>query len=295
MITMLLVSSEQALLYIPLCIGGYIVYTLMKITDLSIESSFTCGAIGGYYALKATQMCAPLQIPGILCSAAFSGIIVGLTTYNLVRFLPINHLLASIITIGLFKGIQLMILRTTNVSLASLPNPLTYLPSFFNNAEYYSLAIITLSIVCVATILFKTEMGTCFIIMGKNRSFFKHFHIKEKHIMLHGMIISHALAGISGYLCAQSHNFVDVTMGYGLPLFIITTLILGKTIASFFTITIPSITIVCCGVFSYFMIQQGLLAIGFDAHFFTSMQACVVLFILFCNNQLTRHSPLFTL
>jgi putative ABC transport system permease protein len=106
----------------------------------------------------------------------------------------------------------------------------------------------------------------------------RHHGVSIPYVFIVGVVLSNALAGLSGYLFAQSNGFADITMGFGKALLCITALILGKVIVRSLkpiTITMPLI-----GCLAYFVLQQLLLKIGFNLKYFTTVQALVTLCIL---------------
>jgi putative ABC transport system permease protein len=90
--------------------------------------------------------------------------------------------------------------------------------------------------------------------------------------------MSNALAGVSGFLVAQSNSFVDMGMGAGLPLVCLTALILGRSLIRSRTVisSVPPL----CGLVLYFVLQQALLTAGFDLRYFMAVQAIVVIVVL---------------
>ncbi len=97
-------------------------------------------------------------------------------------------------------------------------------------------------------------------------------------VFISGVMLSNSLAGLSGYMFAQSNNFVEINMGAGKALLCITALILGKVI--FRTKKAFSVFVPIVGTFAYFLLQQLLLKIGFNLKYFTAFQAVIVLIIL---------------
>ncbi len=273
-----LISSEQALVYLPLIVGAYISTSLMKVPDLSLESSFTFGAITGYCALLLFQG-APQAVTllAVLVAALVGGMCVGIVASNLTERFGFPHLLSSIVTIGLFHGINQLVLGTSNASLYKLGNPFKIVLSTFELPEYGVFFIVSFVVMASLFFLLKTQLGYAFAIYGRNKNFFVYHRSDRGFIFITGLMISNGLAGISGYLCAQSAGFVDTTMGLGIPLLAITALILGKTIIRKKEMN-PLIPLVGAGI--YFFVQQLLLKIGFNLKFFTAVQAGIVLLIL---------------
>jgi ABC-type uncharacterized transport system permease subunit len=93
-----------------------------------------------------------------------------------------------------------------------------------------------------------------------------------------GTVIANACAGLSGYLHAQTTGFVDITMALNKSLLCLTALIFGKVVVR--SAAISHLGYPIMGGIVYFIVQYGLLFIGFDSRLFTLMQAltmCIVL------------------
>ncbi len=140
------------------------------------------------------------------------------------------------------------------------------------------LGIISVIIVLICFLLFKTQLGISFAVYGNNPSFFHHYGISTAYIIGAGLVVSNMLAGLSGYLVAQTSSFVDINAGNGIVLFCLTALILSKTILS--SKKIVTILIPIVGLVIYCLIQQLLLKIGFNLKYFTMIQSIIVLLLL---------------
>ncbi|HEV8052311.1 MAG TPA: hypothetical protein VGP47_07445 [Parachlamydiaceae bacterium] len=272
-----LIILEQTLLHVPLLCGAYISLSLMKVPDLSIESAYVCGAL-----LSAKVLPLVGALPGmmglviVLGASLFGGALVGLTSSFITQFGRLPHLLSSIITFGIFYGIGQLI-AGSYISLHTYPN-LLEIDSIPHHPEIFMLAVICTVLAIALSLLFRRQMGYALAIYGNNPHFFAHYRISGPYIFISGIILANALAGLSGYLNAQSNGFADISMGFGKLLLSITALILGKSLLRNFKP--PSLMIPLIGAAAYFCLQQVLIKSGFNLKYFSTLQACVVLFIL---------------
>lgn len=276
---MMMIILEQAFLYFPLMLGAYLSISLMKMPDLSIESAYVFGAILATKGLVLHNSL-PLELFFILqvLIAALGGLLVGLVSSFFTQFARIPHLLSSILTIGLFHGINQFVLGRANMSLSGYNNPLLLFPFLPKNPEILLLGFFFLLLLIGSWFLLKTQLGFSLAVFGNNKNFFEHYGISESFVCCSGIMLANALAGISGYFVAQSSGFVDVSAGFGVALFCVTTLILGKTFYFFkrpFSISIPA-----QGIIIYCIIQQLLLKAGFNLKYFTMIQSAIVLIML---------------
>ncbi len=278
MLNTLLVIIEQSLLHMPLMLGAYISFSLLKVPDLSIETAYVVGAIFGSYALTGTSAL-PMSIMMIiiLFASLIGGALVGLTSSLLTQKGRFPHLLSSIVTFGLFHGINQFI-SPVYVSLSKNYNPLILFDFMPQHPELPMFAAIGCIIACLIYCLFRTQIGYSYGVYGNNPQFFRNYGISTSFVFITGIILANALAGISGYMFAQSNNFIELNMGLGKALMCITALILGKAIVKIkkpFSIFIP-----LAGTYAYFTLQQMLLKVGFNLKYFTAVQAVLVLCIL---------------
>jgi len=278
MLNTLLVIIEQSLLHLPLMLGAYISFSLVKVPDLSIESAYVVGAIFGSYALGIPNLPIGAMLVAIILASLMGGALVGLISSLLTQKGKFPHLLSSIVTFGLFHGINQFI-SPVYVSLSATRNPLTIFDGMPQHPELPMLLLIGCMVTCSIFFLFRTQIGYSYAVYGNNPQFFGNYGISTSCVFITGIMLANALAGISGYIFAQSNNFIELTMGLGKALLCITALILGKAIVRSkkpFSIGIPVV-----GTAAYFALQQLLLKVGFNLKYFTAVQALLVLCILF--------------
>lgn len=258
---------EQLLLALPLVLGAYISYSLLKLPDLSLESAYLFGAVLGVLVQEHGGGLALILIASIA-----GGAVVGLISSAINQIFQLPFLLSSIITNGLFHGLTQYFLGTSLLSIR-IPGPelLDTLSGF-------------MVIGGVVTILIglglRSQLGVSYAIYGNNPAFFRHYGISVKYIVMSGVMLADSLAGISGYLFAHANGFVDLSMGYGLVLLCITALILGKVAVQKKLILVPLI-----GLLGYFVLQHLLLAIGMNLKYFNAFQALFVLTVLLLFNK----------
>jgi putative ABC transport system permease protein len=284
MIETILIIIEQALLHFPLILGAYISISLMKLPDLSLESAYVFGALCATTCLPYIQhLPSVIAFPFLLCASLFGGACVGFTAGLLTQKARIPHLLSSIITIGIFHGIGQLV-AGVYLSLSGYKNLLA-IEIIPLHPELPILGSIFIICTIIAIYFFKTELGYCLAVFGNNPHFFAHYGIATSYIFASGIIIANALAGLSGYLFAQSNGFADINMGFGKLLLCVTALILGKVIQH----KTLSVFTPIAGLFCYFTLQQLLLKVGFDLRYFTMVQSLVIVTILITQYKKTEN------
>jgi putative tryptophan/tyrosine transport system permease protein len=273
------IIAEQFFIHLPLVLGAYISLSCMKVPDLSIESAFVFGALCS--ASVVTSFNSPFALLNILLIIAASlggGALVGMVSATLTQAAKFPHLLSSIITIGIFHGINLLVAQSSYIALSGSYNYLSILSYIQYHPELCMLLIISMLLLVCGIALCKTQLGYCLAVFGQNPDFFSHYGISSTYLFITGIIVSNALAGLSGYLVAQTSGAAEITMGIGKVLFCVTSIILGKLFVKNSTIIAMSVPVM--GGITYFTLQQGLLKIGFDSKYFTMIQSLIVLVIL---------------
>jgi len=281
------VILEYFCLYFPLVLGSYCTISLMKIPDLSIEAAYVCGSITGVRMLILTNHLSFTASALLSFTAAIAGgLLVGLTSSMLTHKAKFPHLLSSILTAGIFHGMNQFLLGTSNVSITSRRNLIGMLNYIRRYPELPSLAIAAVIIATIGYFFLRTRLGTCLAVYGNNPKFFDNYDISSRFIFITGVMISNGLAGLAGFFDAQTSGFVDVNMGALKALFCITSIILGKTLVA--TTKQSSIWIPIVGSFSYFVTIQFLLKINFNLKYFTMVQSLIVATILILKYRQSR-------
>jgi putative ABC transport system permease protein len=257
---MLFSILEQALIALPLILGAYLTISLLKLPDFSIESAYLFGAVTAFLAKD-------LPFPVVIASAICGGILVGIIVSFLNQILRIPFLLAAIVTNGLFHGI-------TQYTLGSSVKSFSFA---FPISEITFFLIMAVCITILIGVMMRSQLGYSFAIYGNNPEFFGSHKLSGKYVIFFGVILGHGLAGLSGFLFAQSNGFVDLTMNYGIILLCLTALMVGKL---FVRINYPNILLPIVGVITFFVIQQILLRVGLNLKYFNALQAIFVLGVL---------------
>ncbi|QQR49742.1 hypothetical protein IPF37_02770 [bacterium] len=287
MTTIALIILEQLCMYLPLIIGGYIAFSLLKVPNISIESAYVFGSIlAANFMFVGQSVPFVIYLPMVFVVSFFGGMMVGLVTALLTQYCRVPHLLSSILTIGIFHGINQAVLGNAHRSLSGLRNPLVVSEQFIKNPELIMLLVVGLLLMAGLFFLLRTQLGYSFAVFGYNPRFFEHYGIATNFVVLSGIALANGLAGISGYLVAQSSGFVDTNAGFGMALFCITALILGKSLCFFvqsFSWLVPLI-----GAVVYCSLQQLLLKVGFNLKYFTMIQSLLVLLMVIQRYQTSR-------
>jgi ABC-type uncharacterized transport system permease subunit len=246
---------DQALMLLPLLVGGYITLSLLKLPDFSLESAYLFGAVSAFMAKD-------LPLPLVVLSAMGGGAVVGAVVSTLNQFCRLPFLLSAIITNGFFHGLTQYFLGTSLKS--------------FHMAVSEETLFVTICALLVTTMffLFRSQLGFSLAIYGNNPLFFEHHTVSGKYVTIAGVMIGHAAAGLGGFIFALSNGFVDLTMSYGMILVCLTALILGKSVIR---TPRPNLLVPLLSLLLFLALQQTLLHVGLNLKYFNAFQALFVL------------------
>jgi putative ABC transport system permease protein len=172
-------------------------------------------------------------------------------------------LLGAILTNGFFHGLAQLALGGALYSFKGEAISNIYFP-------------LMASALLLGTMFFilRSQFGKSLAIYGNNPRFFKQHGISTSYIVMGGIALANACAGLGGYLFAQSNGFVDLSINYGVILVCLTALTLGKMAIHQEG---PSLIVPVTGVVAFFILQQFLLKLGMDLKYFNAVQAIFVL------------------
>ncbi len=221
-------AIESGLIYALVALGIYLSFRVLEFPDLTVDGSFPLGA-----AVSATLIVSgwdPWLATGL---AMVAGAMAGMVTAWLNVKLKILHLLASILTMIALYSINLRIMGRPNIALLGENTILSPIENWA--APFYvSTPIIFFFVVVIcALILIKflnSETGLAMRATGANPRMARAQGVKTAWMILSGMAVSNALVALAGSLFAQSQGSADVTMGVGVIVVGLASVIGGEAI-----------------------------------------------------------------
>lgn len=278
-----LLTSEQIFLHIPLLLGAYLLLVLFKMPLLALEAAYVFGALFSAKMLFYSHSLFITTVAGFV-----GGMLVGITLYCLYLITQTSLLFSNIITIGIFHGLNQAILgKGVHISVHQYSWLLTFLPGIHSYPNITTLLLVAGIVLLLFYCFSRTALYLCFKVYGSNNTIFSHYKISQRYVECTGIILGCGLAGISGILVALHSGFADTSMGTGIILLCLMTLILGKLVIA----NNYNFFIICVGLLLYFIIQQILLNTAFDTRYFMAIRAVfIVLLLLIINNVGRRDS-----
>ena len=208
-------AVAEGLLWSLMAIGIYISIRILKRPDLTTEGSFPFGGavatiliINDVHPIFATLF------------SFFAGALAGLLTGYLMTKAKIPGLLAGILVMTGLYSVNLVVMGKSNVSLLNLPRVTNVFSGWIPISNNYStilVAILILTIVILfLMIYFKSDSGQALIATGDNEKMARSMGIKTDKMKMIGLALSNGLIGLSGGIISQYNGYVDISMGIGI-------------------------------------------------------------------------------
>ena len=222
----ILSALELGCIYSLVAMALLLSFRVLNIADMTTDGSFTLGcAVSATLAVAGHPL---LAIPAaMLCGAA-----AGFVTAALQTKLKIPSILAGIITnTGLYTvnlavmGFSSNVTMLKTVTLFSMLQP--SLGVFFRLVP----ALIAAVLAAVGLVLFlKTRLGLSIRATGDNPDMVRASSINTAFTITVGLSISNALTALSGCLLAQYQKTADISLGTGMVIVGLASLIIGETL-----------------------------------------------------------------
>lgn len=221
-------ALETGLIYGLVAFGIYLSFRVLDFPDLTVDGSFPLGA--AVAAVLILEGWNPWVATGF---AALAGMAAGAVTAILNVKLNILNLLASILTMIALYSINLRIMGRPNIALLTEETVLT--PWYSLGLEFHQVPVILfLIVVAVSLVLLwrfmKSETGLAMRATGSNARMARAQGIATGGMIILGVALSNGLVGLAGALFAQSQGAADVTMGVGVIVIGLASLIGGEAV-----------------------------------------------------------------
>lgn len=270
--SLIITSIEQGLIFAILAMGIFISYKVLNIADLSVEGTFPFGA---FIFAKFIAMGVDPIISTILAFAI--GTLAGLMTAVLFIKLKVKPLLAGILTMTMLYSVNLRINGKSNIPLFNYDSIFQLLPVLL------LLALLVVVIKILLDTFLKTEIGYLLIATGDNETLVKSLGANSNKYKIIGLMLSNGLIALSGALMAQYQGFVDITMGTGVIVIGLASIIIGDTIKKNSTI-LANTTRAIIGAIIYKIIGGIAIDLGLAPSDLKAISAIIVILFIAYNN-----------
>lgn len=279
-------AIELGLIYCVMAVGVYLTFRVLDFPDLTVDGSFTTGAA------TAAMLLTKGVNPFVCLFAGFgAGFVAGLVTGLLHTKGKIDGLLAGILTmIGLWS-INLRIMGSANIPLLSVDT--VYSP--FSNimgtwAGVALLAACSAGLVAFVVWFLSTDLGLSLRATGDNAQMITSFGVSTDFTKVLTLALSNGFVGLCGTLVAQYQGFADISMGIGLILIGLASVILGQAIIPQRALWL-TVAAVAVGAIVYRLIIFAALMVGLNPNDMKLITALLVVAALLLPRLRAKFAP----
>lgn len=221
-------ALELGILYGVMALGVYLTFRVLNFADLTVDGSFTAG--GG----TAAALIIAGANPVVATVAGFAiGCLAGVITGLLHTKGGIDSLLAGILTQIGFWSINLRIMGGANLPLLRQDTVFTPLRERGLLGGWAGVAVLAVSVLVLALIVhwfLTTDLGLSIRATGDNGPMITSFGVSTDATKILTLALSNGLVGLAGALVAQYQGFADISMGIGLIVVGLASVIVGQAI-----------------------------------------------------------------
>ena len=266
-----------------IALGIYISMKIFNIPDITTDGSYT---LGGVVTAKMLVLHQPVFVvmPVVILAGAMAGTLTGLIHTKL----KINALLAGILVMKRSLGaINLTIMGRSNIPLGSYPSIFTLI-NISDNANHNTFWILILFVAVITLLigyLLKTDFGIAMRATGNSESMIRALGVNTDRMKITGLALANALTALAsgGFPWRiQNQSFADISMGIGIVITGLGSVIIAETFINWFGITSVwlSLVLVLAGAIIFQMVLAFTLSIGVDATLLKLVTAVFVLLIV---------------
>ena len=283
----MIAALDLGLIYALMALGVYITFRILDFADLTIDSSFTTGA----------AVCAVCLVNGVNpWLATFAGFLVGLVAGLITGLLntvgKIHPLLAGILTQIALYSINLRIMGKANVPLLRTNTLFSPLREARLLGTWSSVAILACGVAIVGAALIwflGTNRGLSLRATGDNEEMARAQGVNTDSAKLLGLALSNGLVSLSGALFAQYQGFSDISMGIGLIVAGLASVIIGTAVVPTGRVWVAVIAVIGGSIVYRLIIQLALLVPWFDPNDMKLLSALIVIIALLAPRWKTFH------
>jgi putative ABC transport system permease protein len=274
-----LTALLQGLCFSAIALGIYISMKIFNIPDITTDGSYTLGGVVTAVLLTNHQPTYVI-LPAVILAGGTAGAVTGIIHTKL----KINALLAGILVMTALYSVNLTILGRSNLPLINLPSLFTIVNvvSDPNKNTFWILSIFVIVITLMIGYLLKTDFGIAMRATGNSESMIRALGVNTDRMKITGLALANALTALSGYLVAQFQGFADISMGIGIVIVGLGSVIIAETLINWFKLTSVwlSLVLVLAGAVIFQLVLAFTLSVGVDPKLLKIVTAGFVLVIV---------------
>jgi len=228
-----------------LALGVFISFRIFAFPDITVDGSVTLGA-----SVAAILLVHRVSPPVASLAGFFAGMAAGACTGVLHTRFKINPLLAGILVMTALYSVNLHIMGRSNLPLLSVNTlasqseriamKLTGGATAFDLAGWevsvHDAAVLVAVVLAVSLIgiilhlFLRTNLGMAMRATGDNVLMIRALGVNDANMIVFGIAISNGFVALAGALLAQYQGFADVSMGIGMVVWGLASVIIGEAL-----------------------------------------------------------------
>lgn len=271
----------EGLIYAIMVLGVYITYKILDFPDLSVDGTFPLGA-----AITAILISNDMNPYLTLLVSFFVGALAGMITGIIHVKLKVRDLLAGIIMMTALYTVNLRIAGKANVAFFTKDTIFTkniFTSLFGEGSEKLVRLVLIIIIVLLLKLLLdaylKTRSGYLLRAVGDNKTLVTTLGKDMGFVKIVGLSLANGLAALAGCVYAQKQGFFDISMGTGMVVIGLASVIIGINVFQAFHF-VKATTAVILGSILYKACVALAISLGLGANDLKLITAVLFLVIL---------------
>ena len=214
-------ALELGFIYALVALALFLSFRVLNIADMTTDGAFTLGcAVSATVALAGHPY---LALPAAMAAGACAGIVTALLQTKW----GVPSILAGIITnTGLYTVNLAVMGFSSNVNM--LRSTTVFTP--FMGMKLLPAAVITIAVGALLVVFLSTRLGLSIRATGDNPDMVRASSINTGLTITIGLAISNSITALSGAVLAQYQKTADISLGTGMVIIGLASLIIGETI-----------------------------------------------------------------
>lgn len=266
-------AVEVGLIYGVMALGVYLTFRVLNFPDLTVDGSFTTGAATAAMGILAGWNPVLATLAGFV-----TGFLAGVVTGLLHTKGKIDGLLAGILTMIALWSVNLRIMDGANVPLLRQQTAFTPMREAGILGTWSGVAVLAAAVILLGLVVvwfLTTDLGLSIRATGDNGPMISSFGVSTDFTKTLTLALSNGFVGMCGALIAQYQGFADISMGIGLILVGLASVIMGQAVLSQRTLLLAVFAVVV-GAVLYRLIIFAALRVGLDPNDMKAITALLV-------------------
>ena len=270
-------TVEVGLIYGVMALGVFLTFRVLNFPDLTVDGSFTTGAGTAAMAILAGWNPVLATLAGFV-----TGFLAGIITGLLHTKGKIDGLLAGILTMIALWSVNLRIMDGANVPVGRRETAFTPLREAGLLGTWGGVAILAVAVILLGLVVvwfLSTDLGLSIRATGDNGPMIASFGVSTDFTKTLTLALSNGFVGMCGALIAQYRGFADISMGIGLILVGLASVIIGQAILGQRKLVFAVFAVIL-GALLYQLIIFAALRVGLDPNDMKAVTALLVVIAL---------------